>query len=192
MSTCFCIALYIFIYTYVQMLLLFFTVFCFSFTALALSFKFLYIIYFFFVGTSSFRSVWAYGMDPADPTASECDKISSIVSRLEMNEKRQHELMLQISACEARIRAIEAHMSRNSDEVPKKSLDSQVNDRMKTDDRKQAVAVTEERICDYCLIFTQCWSCPACGREWYCSSRCQRLRTYLHGPFCGCQRPAVA
>ncbi|KAG5480284.1 hypothetical protein CUR178_06340 [Leishmania enriettii] len=40
-------------------------------------------------------------------------------------------------------------------------------------------------MCDYCFLFSSnCFSCPGCGREWYCSAACQRLRRRYHAPRC--------
>ncbi|KPI84781.1 hypothetical protein ABL78_6164 [Leptomonas seymouri] len=40
-------------------------------------------------------------------------------------------------------------------------------------------------MCDYCFAFPpQCFACPHCGREWYCSDVCQRLRWRSHAARC--------
>ncbi|KAK7196750.1 MYND finger containing protein [Novymonas esmeraldas] len=36
-------------------------------------------------------------------------------------------------------------------------------------------------MCDYCFRFSDnCFPCPRCQREWYCSAACQRLRHRHH------------
>ncbi|GET88445.1 hypothetical protein, conserved [Leishmania tarentolae] len=41
-------------------------------------------------------------------------------------------------------------------------------------------------MCDYCFLFShKCFPCPRCGREWYCSAACQRLRYHCHASRCG-------
>ncbi|KAG5505830.1 hypothetical protein JKF63_05166 [Porcisia hertigi] len=43
-------------------------------------------------------------------------------------------------------------------------------------------------MCDYCFFFSHnCFPCPRCGREWYCSAACQRLRHRYHASRCGRQ-----
>lgn len=40
-------------------------------------------------------------------------------------------------------------------------------------------------MCDYCFTFSpNCFSCPLCAREWYCSDVCQRLRQRCHASRC--------
>jgi hypothetical protein len=40
-------------------------------------------------------------------------------------------------------------------------------------------------MCDYCFTFSaNCFACPSCGREWYCSATCQRLRHRCHAGRC--------
>lgn len=50
---------------------------------------------------------------------------------------------------------------------------------------KPAVHDSVERMCDCCFaITTHCFPCAKCGKEWYCSEQCQRLRETVHGSRC--------
>ncbi|CCW62914.1 unnamed protein product [Phytomonas sp. EM1] len=42
-----------------------------------------------------------------------------------------------------------------------------------------------QHMCDYCYkISANCFNCPRCGHEWYCSKHCQRLRGIVHEHSC--------
>ncbi|CAD2221079.1 hypothetical protein AGDE_03635 [Angomonas deanei] len=49
-------------------------------------------------------------------------------------------------------------------------------------------AVEEEtadtRLCDFCYTNTECFPCPFCEKEWYCSDKCRQLRLYAHASRC--------
>lgn len=44
---------------------------------------------------------------------------------------------------------------------------------------------SDSHMCDYCFALSErSFACPQCGREWYCSETCQRLRQRCHASRC--------
>ncbi|CAJ1988674.1 hypothetical protein conserved [Leishmania donovani] len=112
------------------------------------------------------------------------------------------EQRLQNARMEARLRVLEKRMSslplHMGLRAPKKLTCSDGDDGGAT--RNTALSLDEVEapgpntsaddpatpMCDYCFLFShKCFPCPCCGREWYCSAACQRLRHRCHASRCG-------
>nr|CCC93259.1 unnamed protein product [Trypanosoma congolense IL3000] len=111
--------------------------------------------------------------------------ISDVLSMLQTSERLQHALGLRVKACEERLKILETRVAEALE--TQGDVSPHLPTACDTRDLTGGGGTTEEKICDFCLILRQCWPCPVCCREWYCSDQCQRLRAHLHGPFCGRQ-----
>ncbi|AIN98276.1 hypothetical protein LPMP_211990 [Leishmania panamensis] len=59
-------------------------------------------------------------------------------------------------------------------------------DKVETPESNSSADGLAAPMCDYCFLFSHsCFPCPRCGREWYCSAACQRLRHRCHASRCG-------
>ncbi|KAG8346707.1 hypothetical protein TRVL_02477 [Trypanosoma vivax] len=105
---------------------------------------------------------------------------------IQLQSQRHEELLRRLCACESRIRALEELAVNDKGGI----FSSSGNDRSviaPNVELQEAAVVEQNRLCDYCLVVTRCRMCFGCGREWYCSSPCRRLRSYVHNPVC-CRR----
>ncbi|KEG10881.1 hypothetical protein DQ04_03191050 [Trypanosoma grayi] len=116
-------------------------------------------------------------------TSFEANTLGTVVKCLETTVQQQEELLIRLKVCEERLRELQAHMLQTGASQPLPS--PQILDCAVTIEAGNVKSeATVQKLCDYCFKLAPCRPCPECQREWYCSSPCQRLRSYLHHPVC--------
>ncbi|EAN84239.1 hypothetical protein C3747_80g66c [Trypanosoma cruzi] len=113
----------------------------------------------------------------------ERDVTIGVVASLQSCLEQQRELFMRVKKCEEDIEKLKFGLLRRAGEVLSPPPEAQESGQWKTGCGNDE-NVGAEKMCDYCFKLTLCRPCPQCQREWYCSSPCQRLRSYLHRPFC--------
>lgn len=111
-------------------------------------------------------------------TRDSCANFQSLSKRLQNVEQRIERLHPQ---CSARVSSSEA--AQRDDALGSFGNQKERGDLCHASTPQSSIPLSH--FCDYCFVQSaNCFPCPLCGREWYCSEACRRLRRHRHDPHC--------